>query len=45
MESVDDVLRNIFQWPCHAHWFVFENNEAVIRMMFKGRSLTLRHVV
>ena len=46
-----DVTRDIDVVPSNVHsarqealWYVFEDNEAVIKMIIKGRSPTMRHV-
>ena len=48
-QSVD--LSNIDQVPSNAHlpekesqWYIFEDNEAAIKLIIKGRSPTTRHV-
>ena len=48
--NIDD-LDNVEFIPSHVHssrqealLYVFEDNEAVIKMIIKGRSLTMRHV-
>ena len=46
-----DVMKDIDSVPSHvqferqeALWYVFEDNETVIKMIIKGRSPTMRHV-
>ena len=43
VESADVVPKTILQSPSRVHLFVFEDNEAVVRMMVKERSPNLRH--
>ena len=44
MENIDSVPSNVQFARQEALLFVFEDNEAVIKMIIKGRSLTMRHV-
>ena len=44
MEDIDSVPSNVQSARQEALLFVFEDNEAVIKMIMKGRSPTLRHV-
>ena len=44
MENIDSVLSNVQSSRQEALLYVFEDNEAVIRMIIKGRSPTMRHV-
>ena len=44
MEDIDSVLSNVQSARQEALLFVFEDNEAVIKMIIKGRSPTMRHV-
>ena len=44
MEDIDSVPSNVRSARQEALLFVFEDNEAVIKMIIKGRSLTMRHV-
>ena len=44
MENIDCVPSNVQSSRQEALLYVFEDNEAVIKMIFKGRSLTMRHV-
>ena len=43
MENIDSVLPNVQSSRQEALWYVFEDNEAVIKIIFKGRSPTMRH--
>ena len=50
-QGMINVLNNIDSVPSNVHfshqealWYVFEDNEAVIKMIMKGRSPTMRHV-
>ena len=43
MEDIDSVPSNV-QSAQEALLYVFEDNEAVIKMIIKGRSPTMRHV-
>ena len=49
--QADNVLNNVDCVPSNVHFshqeallFVFDDNEAVIKMIIKGRSPTMRHV-
>ena len=44
MENIDSVPSNVQSSRQEALLYVFEDNEAVIKMIFKGRSPTMRHV-
>ena len=44
MEDIDAVPSNVQSARQEALMFVFEDNETVIKMIFKGRSPTMRHV-
>ena len=44
MEDIDSVLSNVQSARQEALLYVFEDNEAVIKMIMKGRSPTMRHV-
>ena len=44
MEDIDSVPSNVQSAQQEALLYVFEDNEAVIKMIFKGRSPTMRHV-
>ena len=44
MEDIDSVPSNVRSARQEALLYVFEDNEAVIKMIIKGRSLTMRHV-
>ena len=44
MEDIDAVPSNVQSARQEALLYVFEANEAVIRMIIKGRSPTMRHV-
>ena len=44
MKDMDSVLSNVPSARQEALLHVFEDNEAVIKMILKGRSLTMRHV-
>ena len=44
MEDIDSVLSNVQSARQEALLYVFEENEAVIKMIIKGRSPTMRHV-
>ena len=44
MENIDCVPSNVQSSRQEALLYVFEDNEAVIKMIIKGRSLTTRHV-
>ena len=44
MENIDSVPSNVQSSRQEALLYVFENNEAVIKMIIKGRSPTMRHV-
>ena len=44
MENIDSVPSNVQSSRQEALLYVFEDNEAVIRMIIKGRSPTMRHV-
>ena len=44
MKNIDSVPSNVQSSRQEALLYVFENNEAVIKMIIKGRSPTMRHV-
>ena len=44
MENIDSVPSNVQSSRQEASLYVFEDNEAVIKMIIKGRSPTMRHV-
>ena len=44
MENIDSVPSNVQSSCQEALLYVFEDNEAVINMITKGRSPTMRHV-
>ena len=44
MEDIDSVLSNVQSARQEALLYVFEDNEAVIKMIIKGRRPTMRHV-
>ena len=44
LDNVDLVPSNVNSSHQEALLYVFENNEAVIKMIMKGRSPTMRHV-
>ena len=44
MENIDSVPSNVQSSRQEALLFVYEDNEAVIKMIIKGRSPTMRHV-
>ena len=44
MKNIDSVLSNVQSSRQEALLYVFEDNEAVIKMIIKGRSPTMRHV-
>ena len=44
MKDIDSVPSNVQSARQEALLYVFEDNEAVIKMIMKGRSLTMRHV-
>ena len=44
MEDIDSILSNVQSACQEASLYVFEDNEAVIKMIIKGRSPTMRHV-
>ena len=44
MENIDSVLSNVQSSRQEALSYVFEDNEAVIKMIIKGRSPTMRQV-
>ena len=43
-EDIDSVLSNVQSARQEALLYVFEDNEAVIKMIIKGRIPTMRHV-
>ena len=44
MKDIDSVLSHFQSARQEALLYVFEDNEAVIKMIIKGRSPTMRHV-
>ena len=44
LDSVDFISSNVNYSRHEALLYVFEDNEAVIKMIIKGRSPTIRHV-
>ena len=44
MKDIDSVLSNVQSWRQEVLLYVFEDNEAVITMIIKGRSPTMSHV-
>ena len=44
MQDIDSVPSNVQSASREALLYVFEDNEAVIKMIMKGRSPTMRHV-
>ena len=44
IQDIDAVLSNVQSVRQEALLYVFEDNEAVIKMIMKGRSPTMRHV-
>ena len=44
MKDIDSVPSNVQSASQEALLYVFEDNEAVIKMIIKGRSPTMRHV-
>ena len=44
LDSVDFILSNVNSSQLETLLYVFEDNEAVIKMIIKGRSPTMRHV-
>ena len=44
MEDIDSVPSNVQSSHQEALLYVFEDNEAVVKMIIKGRSPTMRHV-
>ena len=44
LDNVDFIPSNVQSSHQEALLYVFEDNEAVIKMIIKGRSLTMRHV-
>ena len=44
MKDIDSVLLNVQSARQEALLYVFEDNEAVFKMIMKGRSPTMRHV-
>ena len=44
MKNIDSVPSNVQSSRQEALLYVFEDNEAVIKMIIKGRSPTMRHV-
>ena len=44
MKDIDSVSSNVQSSRLEASLYVFEDNDAVIKMIIKGRSPTMRHV-
>ena len=44
LDNVDVVSSNVHSSRNEALWYIFADNEAVIKMIVKGRSPTMRHV-
>ena len=44
LDNVDFIPSNVTSSHQEALLFIFEDNEAVIKMIIKGRSRTMRHV-
>ena len=44
LDNIDFIPSNVNAFRQEALLYVFEDNEAVIKMIIKGRSLTMRHV-
>ena len=44
MQNIDSVPSNVQSASQEALFYVFEDNEAVIKMIIKGRCLTMTHV-
>ena len=44
LDNIDFIPSNVFSSRQEALLYVFEDNEAVIKMIIKGRSPTMRHV-
>ena len=44
LNNVDFISSNVHSSRQEALLYIFEDNEAVIKMIIKGRSLTMRHV-
>ena len=44
LDNVDFISSNVLSSRKEALLYVFEDNEAVIKMIMKGRSPTMRHV-
>ena len=44
MQDIDSVPSNVQAASQEALLYVFEDNEAVMKMIMKGRSPTMRHV-
>ena len=44
LDNVDFIPSNVNSSHQEALWYVFEDNEAVIKMIIKGRGPTMRHV-
>ena len=44
LSEVDDVPTNTHPSQGKSQLYIFEDNEAVIKMIIKGRSPTMRHV-
>ena len=44
LDNVDFISSNVHSSRHEALLYIFEDNEAVIKMIIKGRSTTMRHV-
>ena len=44
LDNVEFISSNVNSSPQEALLYVFEDNEAVIKMIIKGRSPTMRHI-
>ena len=44
LDNVDSLPANVQSVHQEALWYVFEENEVVIKMIIEGRSPTMRHV-
>ena len=44
LDNVDFISLNVHSSRQEALLYIFEDNEAMIKMIFKGRSPTMRHV-
>ena len=44
LKQVDNVPSNTHSSQGDSKWYIFEDNEAVVKMVIKGSSPTIRHV-